>query len=207
MVYYCSLTVLKSVVDFSKKVDHFTKTLIETDTVELFMDFIDGKIDIMTCYPAVHGIASLCCHSLEARERVIFANGLSKLGHYIYKDNSQKLHVKAFNQGLELYQIDELERLREVYVDKVHFEGTKYVGRHDASYHVLMRWSRKVQTACAQIILKVRNTIHVTINDDDGRDYDDDNLEIMMMMIRMMMRIMMMMTIMLIMMMVKIVMK
>ncbi|KAK3729813.1 hypothetical protein QZH41_004988 [Actinostola sp. cb2023] len=144
IVYYCGLTVLKAVVDFSRKVDHFTKTLVETDTVELFMEFIDGRNDIMTCFPAVHGLASLCSNSLEARERVIFANGLSKLGQYILKDNCQKMHVKAYKQGLEQYQIDELERLREVYVDTVHFEGTKYVGRHDASYHVIMRWSKKI---------------------------------------------------------------
>lgn len=173
VVYYCSLTALKAVVGFSKKVDHFTKTLIETDTVELFMDFVDGKFDILTCYPAVLGVEALCSHSLEARERVIFSNGLSKLGHFIYKDNSQKLHVKAYKQGLEQYQITELERVREVFVDRVHFEDTKFVGRNDASYHVLMKWSKKIQTASARTIHKVTTFCHD--GNDEGRGNDDDD--------------------------------
>ncbi|XP_031568313.1 uncharacterized protein LOC116303015 [Actinia tenebrosa] len=154
-IYFNSLTILKSMIDFAKKMDTQSKTIVETGTVELLMDYSDGTVDILTCFPAVTGLSSLCTISMEARERVIFCNGLTKFGYLILKDNCQKMHFKAYQQGLKPFQVKELDRVRNVYLHEELMEGKKYVGRSDLSYHVLKKWSKKVQLAAGHIILKI----------------------------------------------------
>lgn len=144
--------------------DTQSKTIVQTGTVELLMEYCDGTVDILTCFPAVTGLSSLCGISMEARERVIFCNGLTKFGNFILKDNCQKMHFKAYQQGLKPYQVKELDRVRNIYLNEELMEGKKYVGRSDLSYHVLKKWSKKVQLAAGHIILKVKKNIFKTPN-------------------------------------------
>ena len=152
-VHYNSMVIIKYLVDFSDSTISYYKDLVQSDTVELLLEYCGEDLDIVSSYPAMYSLKGLCSNNMEACERLIFSNGLPKLGHMILKDNCQKAGVKTFSQGLSPYQEKILESF---YWQNLLLMNTMPF-KHDAeiAFKVVIFWSFTMQMCSAMILIKV----------------------------------------------------
>ena len=153
-VYHKSLFLIKHLIEASEKAETHIMQVIRDDTVETLLDFCDDSVDVIATYPAIYSLKNLCLSNCEACERVLFSNGLPKLGSLILKDNCQKMLVKAYRNGLKSYQLQALENF--YYKNQEQFKSLNITTTTEIPYYnVVLRWSKNMQVCSALIILKV----------------------------------------------------
>ena len=152
-VHYNSLVIVKYLVDFSDNSVSHIKDMVQNDTVEALLEYCGEKLDIVACYPAMYSLKGLCLVNLEACERMIFSNGLPKLGQMMLKDSCQKVAVRAYHAGLSPYQIKILETYYRQNVGL--FTTIPFKREADLPFKVVISWSLTMQMCSAMILIRV----------------------------------------------------
>jgi len=155
-VYFNSLMVLKHIITLP----HYTQTnrrqIMDSNTVEALLDFCDADFDLLGLYPAVYALKTLTCLERETCDRIVFLNGLAKIGNLMLKDNCQKMIVKAYKNELTSSK-PYIKRVLEDRSDDCldNFKRAYLPSSADLSLNVLRSWSFKIQMNAAVIFLKV----------------------------------------------------
>ncbi|XP_032239731.1 uncharacterized protein LOC5514208 [Nematostella vectensis] len=161
-VYFHCLMITKHIVDYLEPNTTYMKSIVESGTVEVLLEFMSGSIDLLASFPVLVTLRPLCFQSLEACERLIFCGGLTTLGNFMLKDNYHKQIFKQFHAGLMRYQLEALREVHDarpvVYAESME-ENKVYVDRHPKEktipYVVLKKWCSKIQITSAHIIMKI----------------------------------------------------
>ena len=129
---------------------------MDSNTVEALLDFLDADFDLLGLYPAVYALKTLTCLERETCDRIVFLNGLAKLGNLMLKDNCQKMIVKAYKNELT-FSKPYIKRVLEDRSDDclVNFKRAYLPSSADLSLNVLRSRSFKIQMNAAVIFLKV----------------------------------------------------
>ena len=155
-VHFNSLMVLKHIIALPHYTQSNCRQIIDSNTVEALLDFCDADYDLLGLYPAVWALKTLTCLEREACDRIVFLNGLPKIGSLISKDNCQKMIVKAYKNGRTSSK-PYIKRVLEDRCDQCldNFKHADVPSTADLPLNVLRSWSYKIQMNAAVIFLKV----------------------------------------------------
>ena len=154
--HFNSLMVLKHIITLPHYTQINRRQIMDSNIVEALLDFCDADFDLLGLFPAVYALKTLTCLEREPCDKIVFLNGLPKIGNLILKDNCQKMIVKAYKNELTSsrpYIRRVLEDRNDQCLDN--FKRAVLPSTADPPLNVLRSWSYKIQINAAVIFLKV----------------------------------------------------